>query len=85
MEFYKWCEGKYGSELNGHVKLKEGLKHNYQAMTLDYTEKRIVRIDMEDYVKEIINTFPYNLLINLKCPWTTRLFNLDKEPVNIDL
>ena len=38
-EFIKWCERKYGSELNRHVKVKKGKKHEYLGMTLDYSEK----------------------------------------------
>ena len=74
-EFINWCEKKYGSDLNGHIKVTRGKKHEYLAMLLDYSEKGKLKIDMRSYIKDIIETFPENLSDKIKCPWTTRLFN----------
>ena len=77
--FYEWCEKKYGSELNGHVKVSEGKIHEYLAMKLDYTEKGKVKIDMKDYIKDMIKEFPEVLSKNIQCPWNTRLFDIAKD------
>ena len=45
-EFIKWCEKKYGSDLNGHIKVTRGMKHEYLAMLLYYSKSGIVIIDM---------------------------------------
>ena len=44
-EFLNWCEEKYGSDLNRHVKAVKGAIHEYLAMKLDYSipEKLNVR------------------------------------------
>ena len=76
-EFFNWCEEKYGSDLNGHVKVVNGKIHEYLAMKLDYSIPENLRVDMQDYIKELITTFPGKLSENMKCPWTTRLFNIE--------
>ena len=48
----------------GNVKSVRGKVHEYLSMTLDYTKKREVKIDMQRYVKNIIDGF----LINIENP-----------------
>ena len=38
-----------------------------------------LRVDMQDYIKEVVTTFPEKLSENIKCPWTTRLFNINDK------
>ena len=83
-QFYKWCEKKYGSELNGHVKITEGKIHEYLAMKLDYTEKGKFKVDMKDYIKDMIVTFPGELSSKVQCPWNTRLFNNNNQSELLD-
>ena len=55
-EFLKWLNKKYGSY--GEVKAKRGDVHDYLGMKLDFREKGKVKIDMTDYVKEMVDSFP---------------------------
>jgi hypothetical protein len=58
-EFLKWLQDKYG----GHkgVSFTRGPIHSYLGMTLDHFEEGKVKIDMRDYVKEMIEEFPEDL------------------------
>ena len=85
MNFYKWCEKIYGSNKNGHIKIKEGNKHNYLAMTLDYSKKDCVKIDITNYINKMLEEFPYELINNVKCPWTSQLFNQDCTSKNLGI
>ena len=78
-EFFNWCEEKYGSELNGHVKMVNGKIHDYLAMRLDYSSPGKLIVDMREYVNELIKDFPANLTDNVECPWTTKLFNINEK------
>ena len=51
-EYFNWCEEKYGSDLNGHVKVVKGKIHEYLAMKLDYNIPQKLIVDMQDYIKE---------------------------------
>ena len=39
---------------------------------------------MREYIKELITTFPEKLSKNVKCPWTTRLFNINDKSKLLD-
>jgi len=55
--FMKFIEKKYG--LIGKVKVTRGKKHEYLGMTLDYSIKGKVKIDMTKYVKnDMLAEFP---------------------------
>ena len=83
-QFYNWCEEKYVSKLNGHVKITEGKIHEYLAMKLDYTEKGKLKVDMKDYIKDMIVTFPGELSSKTQCPWNTSLFNDNNQSESLD-
>ena len=38
------CENKYGSDLNGHIKVTRGKKHEYLVMLLDHSDKGKLKI-----------------------------------------
>ena len=76
-EFFNWCENKYGSKINGHVKIMEGKKHEYFAMKLDYINQGKLKVTVRDYNKEVKKRFPGDLLDNVECPLITRLFNIN--------
>ena len=59
-EFLNWCEEKYGSELNRHVKIVNGKIREYLAMKLDYSIPEKLRVDMREEIKELLITFPKN-------------------------
>ena len=74
-EFIKWYENKYGNDLNGHIKVTRGKKHEYLAILLDYSNKGNLKIDMKAYIQDVVETLLESLSENVKCPWTSRLFN----------
>ena len=80
-DFYKWCKNKYGNKENGHVKVKRGKIHEYLAMNLDYTVSSKFILDMRNYVKEIVELYPFNHNSNVTCPWNGMLFesNMNKK------
>ena len=47
--------GKTASGLETPLTVKRGKIHDYLGMTLDYTTKGKVRIDMKDYIRKILN------------------------------
>ena len=51
----------YGYPKIGNVKSVRGKFHNYLSMTLDYTIKGEVNIDIREYVKNMIDEFPINV------------------------
>ena len=56
----KWLEDKYGRKEHP-VKFVRGPRHDYLGMTLDYSVKGEVKIDMVKYVKSMVNDFPEDL------------------------
>ena len=55
-EFAKWLEKMYGQ--HGKVATHRGKRHDYLGMVLDYSEQGKVKINMCDYVKEMLESFP---------------------------
>jgi hypothetical protein len=55
-KFDAWLNKTYGSL--GEVKTTRGPIHDYLGMIFDYSEKGIVKIDMCDYVKGMLDDFP---------------------------
>ena len=58
-EFAKWLEKKYGQ--HGKVKIHRGKVHDYLGMVFDYREKGKVKVDMSEYVKDMLEEFPEKL------------------------
>jgi len=83
-EFYNWCERTDGREETGHVTVTRGKKHDYLAMTPDYTEDGKLRIDMRNYVKGMIEEFPVKLTGATATPWTERLMKIDKTSKKLE-
>ena len=82
-EFYKWCESTYGSDINGHVKVNKGKKHDYLGMILDYSKQGCLRVDMRYYIRDMIKEFPYQIKKS-RAPWTEKLFKVDKSAKKLD-
>ena len=78
-EFLKWLNKKYGSY--GEVKAKRGDVHDYLGMKLDFKEKGKVKIDMTDYVKEMVDSFPKKFYTKdtAPTPATKDLFTVGNE------
>jgi hypothetical protein len=77
--FMTWIEKMYGAI--GKVKITRGKIHEYLGMTLDYSRPGKVIVDMSDYVKSMINTFPQEELPpgRVQSPWTEKLFQVDNN------
>ena len=58
-DFHAWLQKEYGQvkEVTAH----RGTRHVYLGMTLDYSTPGEVKVDMVDYVKEMIDEFPSDL------------------------
>ncbi len=76
-DFLKWLQEKYGSVKK--VEGTRGKKHDYLAMTLDYSEPGVLKVDMVDYVKGMVEDFPEELDEKVKGPWTEKLFKIDEK------
>ena len=78
IQFIDW---KYGDEEIGKVKATRGKKHDYLAMTLDYSEKGKVKVDMRNYIKSMIEYFPTKLNENdvVSTPANENLFKKDNS------
>ena len=73
-EFLKWLNQTYGKV--GEVKATRGKVHDYLGMTLDFTKKGIVEINMCAYVDKILSEFRefYKLDTTAETPAATDLF-----------
>ena len=61
------------------VTVTRGKRHVYLGMTLDYSSEGEVKVDMVDYVKEMVNGFPEELKkIQSAYPANGHLFDTDK-------
>jgi hypothetical protein len=78
-DFLEWLKMMYADDNIGEVKAVRGKKHDYLAMTLDYSIPGVLRVDMTAYVKSMIKDFPENLDGSGKFPWTEKLFKVDEE------
>ena len=79
-EFTSWLDDKYGSKENP-VTVHTGNKHRYLGMTIDYSVEGKVRIDMTDYVEDMLEEFPYELNNRItKTPATENIFSIDESP-----
>ena len=78
-EFIQWVKKKYGQI--GEVKAIRGKIHEYLGMTLDYSVKGRVTINMIQYVTVMINGFPQAHLEGPKVasPWNDNLFKVDDK------
>jgi hypothetical protein len=77
-DFLKWLEMTYGDPKIGQVKAIRGKRHDYLAMNLDYNIPGVVKIDMVDYVKGMIEDFPEEVQ-RTSSPWNSNLFKVDTK------
>ena len=56
-----------------------GKIHDYLAMKLNYSSPEKLKVDMREYVNELIKDFPASMTDNIECPWTTKLFNINEK------
>ena len=77
--FLEWLNEKYGKI--SEVKATRGKIHDYLGMTLDFSVKGQVSIDMIDYVEKMISEYPDDQLqgSNVASPWNENLFKVDES------
>jgi len=84
-QFLEWLKTKYASDEIGEVKVMRGKKHDYLAMTLDYSLPGVLRVDMTKYVKSMINDFLDRLEGVGKFPWIDKLFTVDTKSKSLNM
>jgi hypothetical protein len=55
-----------------------GKKHDYLAMTLDFTTPGVWKVKMTSYVKIMLEDFPIMFQGKSKYPWSENLFKVDE-------
>jgi hypothetical protein len=78
-EFLAWLKTKYASDQIGEIKAVRGTKHDYLAMTLDFSTPGVLKVDMTSYVDRMLMDFPDELSGKSKCPWSENLFTVEEE------
>jgi hypothetical protein len=80
-KFAKWLEQKYGTY--GKVKIHRGKIHNYLGMMLNFEHKGKMQVDMGDYIKGMLESFPIKFRKNdvAKTPADENLFGQKAESV----
>ncbi|KAL7570585.1 hypothetical protein ACA910_017636 [Epithemia clementina (nom. ined.)] len=78
-EFANWLETKYGDPKVGKVKAERGKRHDYLAMKLDLSIPGEAKIDMTDYVKNMVDDFPEELEGLAGTPWNKNLFKMNEK------
>jgi hypothetical protein len=78
-EFLSWLKLKYASDEIGEIKAVRGKRHDYLAMTLDFTIPGVLQVDMTQYVKQMLQEFPEKLSGKTRCPWSETLFKVDEK------
>ena len=74
--FHKWCDSKYGSENLGHITVVRSDKYDYLVMNLDYLDIGKLKIDMQCYIDNIDEAFPYEIKPITTAPWNEKLFKV---------
>ena len=79
-DFLKWLDSKYSDE-NGKVTITRGKVHVYLGMVLDFSVPGVLKIDMVDYVKEMLKKFLEHddLVKDTDAPWSDKLFAVDEK------
>jgi hypothetical protein len=78
-DFLHWLKAMYASDCIGELKVTRVLRHNYLAMTLDYTVPGTLKLDMTTYVVKMVEDLPAKIPGITKCPWNKNLFKDNKN------
>jgi hypothetical protein len=68
----------YGNSNLAPVKSTRGKVHDYLAMKLDFTTSNKLKVDMSEYVKNMIQDFPEDIAIS-NYPWNENFFKVDDK------
>ena len=66
---------KYGKE--AELKIHQGKLHNYLRMKLDYHDHGMVKIDMTDYLKNILDDLPRKYQVGAMTPAVNHIFEVN--------
>eukprot|EP00957_Ditylum_brightwellii_P028024 2115844-Ditylum_brightwellii.AAC.1 len=58
-QLFQWSEATYRSDLNRHVNVVQGKRHNYLGMILDFSKIGCLMIHMKYYILGMLDNFPY--------------------------
>jgi hypothetical protein len=83
-KFLTWLRNKYANDDIGEIKAVRGKKHDYLAMTLDFTSPGVLQVDMMTYVSKMIQEFPEKLDGKTKSPWNENLYKVDETSSKLD-
>ena len=82
-KFLGWLKATYGKIAD--VKGIHGTCHGYLAMNLDFSESGVMKVDMVDYVTDMVKDFPGNLpKKRVMCPWMDKTFHIDENSKPLD-
>ena len=87
--FIKWLEQKYtANPAVRTIKAVRGKVHGYLAMTLDYSVKGQVKVNMMDYVKSMVKDFndieDLSKVWKTPQPWSEKLFHVNASSPLLD-
>ena len=85
--FIAWVDRKYGDDEIGRVTATRGATHPHSGMTLDYSKDGEVKVDMKDYVKDMIEVFEEEHQLTEREVFSSsnhHLFDVDKESSSLD-
>jgi hypothetical protein len=82
-KFLAWLKTKYANDKIREIKAIHEKKHNYLAITLDFTTPEVLKINITSYVKEMLEIFPENLNGKTKYPWSKNLFKVNKASTKL--
>ena len=87
-EFIEWCRKKHEDPEIGKIKPSRGKIHDYLGITLDYSSPGKVKLHMKDYVKKMLDEFPYPAEIDelkkVQTPAATHLFAVNPKAEKLD-
>ena len=76
-KFIVWLNKEFGKEKE--VTVTRGKKHVYLGMVLDYSTPGEVKVDMKEYVQEMLNEFPLELPGKVTNPNNDKLFKVESS------
>ena len=80
--FIQWVTKKYGSI--GEVKSTTGKVHPFVGFKLDFTEPGAVKVDMQDYVQDMIDSYPGQLKGKVTNPSNGSGYRIDKKSPKLE-
>ncbi len=85
-DFFEWLKYKC-EDATGKMKITRGKVHEHLGVTLDYSTKGKVMVKMIDYIKKMVDEFPYQEEVKgqiSKVPATENLFKVNPKGIKLD-